>query len=342
MNMEKYIISLAFDEKEFHAGYKAPNDVIRTCVDENFNNLIINPVKSCYYPIKAFSIVLKFFLKVVFNIKNNSFVLLQYTSFRKGIVFFIRLLRLKKITLTFLIHDLQSLSQTGEISSDEIERLNLADKLIVHTPQMKHLLQTKGVKIPIEVIGIFDYYVNNPKDSLSEEHIDISKIIFAGNLDKSAFFADLCKKTPRIISYNVYGVNTKYSKFPEFINYLGKFEPDKVDSINGSWGLIWDGTTCDTCDGIKGKYLQYIAPHKTSLYIVAHKPIIIWSKAAMADFVIKNKIGITIKNLDELDEIISHIDNQEYSEMKNNIVQLSKKLESGYFLKQVLHKIVNI
>lgn len=304
-----------------------------------YKSLVINPIDTSVSPIKALSVLFKFIYSLIVRIPNNSLVLLQYTSFRKSITVFIKLFRLKKLKLVFLIHDLRSLSQNGSLSEDEIEILNLADTLIVHTTQMKDLLERRGVKIPVEIISIFDYYVDTPLDYKEYKTERLNEIIFAGNLNKSKFIEDLFTKSPQYISYILYGVNTKYSEFPNFIKYKGKFRPDDVESISGAWGLIWDGTTCETCDGIKGSYLQYIAPHKTSLYIVAHKPIIIWSKAAMADFIKEHNIGITIDSLDELDEKISKIDRDSYNEMKKNISKISKQLESGFYLKNVLHKL---
>lgn len=91
---------------------------------------------------------------------------------------------------------------------------------------------------------------------------------------------------------------------------------DLIATAQGDFGLVWDGTSVSTCTGDFGEYLQYNNPHKTSLYIRCQLPVIIWNKAALADFVRENGIGICVDSLEELEKILNTLSEEEYAEMK--------------------------
>ena len=50
--------------------------------------------------------------------------------------------------------------------------------------------------------------------------------------------------------------------------------------MEGSFGLVWDGISVETCAGVYGEYLKVNNPHKTSLYLASGIPVIIWKEAA--------------------------------------------------------------
>ena len=84
---------------------------------------------------------------------------------------------------------------------------------------------------------------------------------------------------------------------------MGAFDPD-TPFLNGRYhfGLIWDGTGVDSCEGLYGHYMRFNSPHKLSLYVALGLPVIVWREAAIADFVLKQGIGVTVGNLLELDD----------------------------------------
>lgn len=104
--------------------------------------------------------------------------------------------------------------------------------------------------------------------------------------------------------------------------------------------MIWDGNSLKMCEGLYGEYLKYNNPHKLSLYIVSGLPIIVWNKAAIADYIIENNLGITISSLEEIEEKISNITEKEYKIMKENVLKLQEKIKKGEVLKQILNKIL--
>ena len=68
-------------------------------------------------------------------------------------------------------------------------------------------------------------------------------------------------------------------------------------------------------------------------------PIIIWSKAALADFVTENNIGFTIDNLEEIPGKIAALSDEDYELFANNMKLLSKKVRTGEFLGNALKEL---
>ena len=89
--------------------------------------------------------------------------------------------------------------------------------------------------------------------------------------------------------------------------------------------------------GSYGEYLRYNNPHKTSLYLTACIPVIVWKESAMADFVLKNKLGITVEKLEDIGRKISEITEEEYREMIQNTVKISNRLKTGEYLKKAIY-----
>ena len=86
--------------------------------------------------------------------------------------------------------------------------------------------------------------------------------------------------------------------------------------------------------------MQYNNPHKLSLYLVSELPVVIWSKAAEADFVLKNNLGIAMDTLKDLKEVFSNFSETEYQIMQTNVKRYSQMLLNGFFLKQVINEIL--
>ena len=124
------------------------------------------------------------------------------------------------------------------------------------------------------------------------------------------------------------------------IFYKGKFKPEELlDYLEGSFGLVWDGISLDTCTGGFGEYLKYNNPHKVSLYLTAGIPVVVWEQSALAKFVKENNVGITINSLNELKDKIDNITDEEYQAMLENTKQISEKTKNGKFLMEAINKI---
>ena len=86
--------------------------------------------------------------------------------------------------------------------------------------------------------------------------------------------------------------------------------------------------------------MKYNTPPKVAVYIAACLPAIVWSKAAIGDFVRKEQIGFCIDRLQDIDERIKNMTKKEYEKYIYNITQLSKKVISGYYTTTALNKAV--
>ena len=127
----------------------------------------------------------------------------------------------------------------------------------------------------------------------------------------------------------IYGSNPAKS-YKSGVIYKGQFSPnDLLKHLDQDFGLVWDGNSIETCDGRYGNYLRYNNPHKASLYLSMGIPVIIWKEAALAKFISKNNLGITIDSLNNLDKVLDQITENEYKTMKSNVLRISEKLRNG-------------
>ncbi|MDV7757567.1 galactofuranosyltransferase [Liquorilactobacillus mali] len=279
--------------------------------------------------------------------KGDSLVI-QYPLFRP--TFFmqnlIKNLNKRKIKTICIIHDVNyfrytnvNLSRKVWLYYNDIYSLKKYWKIFVHNNSMKNLLIKNGFsKENLVPIKIFDYLIDDFTSNLNNNIYD-GKIVIAGNLDPSK--AKYCYNLPKNVNFNLYGTNYKreVNTSIENVNYCGSFSPDDLSFLNGSFGLVWDGDSIDTCNGQFGEYLRVNNPHKASLYLAAGLPIIIWKKAALYEFISKNNLGIGVETLDEVGDILSNMSLGEYNRMKKSVTNYSCLVRKGYFLKQALKKI---
>ena len=159
--------------------------------------------------------------------------------------------------------------------------------------------------------------------------------------NKNRFLYEL-DRLPRQWHLSVYGKGLEADKIlnKEYFSYNGFLPADQlISSVQGDFGLVWDGFSVDACTGNFGEYLKYNNPHKTSLYIRCELPVIIWDQAALSDFVRSNGIGICISSLAELDTILSSLTPAQYAKMKQNTVEISKRLSQGYYITKALSEV---
>lgn len=242
----------------------------------------------------------------------------------------------RKAKVAFLVHDIQCIRYS--IMTNEVEQLNNASLVLVHTQAMADKLKSIGVITPMKPMMVFDYYSSDPMQDISETQRHKKDVIFAGNLIKSEFLKPLANdNTNKDITFKLYGVlgNLNLSDKPTF-SYCGVFKPAKTGSIIGGWGLIWDGDSIDTCIGDYGDYLRYNSSHKTSLYLACGMPVIVWSNSSLAEWVEKENVGIVVPNLRNIDKRIAEVSNEEYARMIANARTIGMKLRKGEYLRELL------
>lgn len=248
-----------------------------------------------------------------------------------------KFLKCKKI---LFVHDVQSL-RLQQHDFLERARFNKYDVIVTHTQAFRSWLIESGINKPIITNELFDYKLEE-KIVQSKSCDEKYRVVFSGNLDKrkSGFlYTDIEAKN---YTLELYG-NNYIDSMNEIINYNGVFSPDVVvKHLNGDFGLVWDGESANTCSGNFGEYLKYNCPYKCAMYIAAQLPIIIWRKAAMADFIVKNEIGFVIDSLDEIDSILSSMTEEKYDNMLEKLKTVQENVINGKYTKNFANRALEL
>lgn len=287
------------------------------------------------------------------NMKKGDIVLIQYPPKAHSILSgkLIKSLKRQGIVVIFLIHDLDKLrfknadklpvKKKLRIFFEDTVLLKQATFIISHNQKMTDFLVQNGVRKECVVnLDLFDYIIRG--DIKSEVRKKQNSMIIAGNLDsRKVQYLDQIDKLHQI-DFELFGVGYKGTENPH-IHYHGSFMPDELPKyLSGGFGLVWDGTSIEQCAGIAGEYLKYNNPHKMSLYLSCGFPVVVWKKSAVADFVMKNHLGIAVENLLEAQERILEMTELDYENLCESVREISWKLQEGFFLTGAIQKIEKI
>lgn len=339
-------------EAHHTAGIKARDDAEKILLDAGCEALNIEITKDRSNAGKLDKLLVYFKLLKEWNktfspVEKGDVVFIQFPVINHTLFLDMAIKKLIKndVKVVALIHDLEMLrlllideapiTRKWRVKREEVSVMKLFSKIIVHNESMlEYMNQVFGIpKEKMINLEIFDYLIDNPENKKIERTSDNYKsVIIAGNLDKmkAAYAYDLPAETQFIL----YGPNYTGKKDGN-ITYKGSFPPDDLPFVlEGGFGLVWDGISSETCAGAWGEYLKYNNPHKTSLYLASGLPLVIWEKAALADFVVKNGCGITVASLYDIPEAINKVSEEEYKKMLENTKAVSEKLVSGYFLER--------
>lgn len=329
--MANYVLTSDIYKGYKHAGPKAKADINYFLKGSGWKILDLN------LPIKRIDKLIYRFTKLprLFKDKKVDNVVFQYPMYSvfltKAIIKAVR--KQTNANLIFVVHDYESIRKyKGDQTffKNEVEIFNSVDCLIVHSTAMKEKMRASGVTTKMVILGVFDYY--NPQPLIENSSYDHS-ICFAGNLEKSSFLEKL--KLKRSHMY-LFGMDPA-SKYPENISYEGLYQAEELPRyLKGDFGLVWDGTSLSGEGGIYADYQRYNAPHKTSLYLSSGIPVIVWEKAAVSDFIKKHNVGITIDDLNTLEERLFKITPTQYNEMSSNARKLAQKLRDGSMIKNAI------
>ena len=89
------------------------------------------------------------------------------------------------------------------------------------------------------------------------------------------------------------------------------------------------------------EYLEYTRPSKLSAYLSAGLPVIVPDYPSIAEIVNKYRVGIVLNSLKDLPSAVENLCVADYTDMRNNALQLGTKLRSGYFFKRALSQAMN-
>lgn len=318
---------------------KARKDVDRIMQEMGFKNIGFSRPTYRNMVIDFF-ITLAGVIKVPFSLREGDILVIPYNT-RKYYITLYQCAHMRGAKVVTLIHDLSSFYRCYVSRREEILKLNHSDYIIAHNDIMKHWLESNGCKPPIGVLEIFDYLSSGnpaPKTATGPPY----RVLYAGTLSpkKNRFLYEL-EDHIHSFCFSLYGKgfdSGAIRKKDRFI-YKGFVASDElVTSADGDFGLVWDGNSIFSCDGLRGAYMQYNNPHKYSLYMRCGLPVIIWDKAAMAAFTRKHNVGICISSLDLLDEELAKITPEHYNEMKQNAETIGRRLAEGYYFKRAFNE----
>lgn len=345
--MHRYHFNVKIDRKYNNAGSKATEDCKSILLKTGSKDLEISFIKVWYLmPFNLIKLLLTLACYLV-TIHPRSLFVVQYPlqGINPYFKYYIKLLKRKGCFVACIIHDLDSIRSVYDKRKidNEIEALFAYDAIISHNTVMTEWLQCNGYKGFISEIFLFDYLLQKGINKVDKTGNEKQQIAFAGNLGRGNFLPQLSKLKTRFC-LNLYGsgLNKEVLDNNSNIRWLGTFSPTEiVNEISGDFGLVWDGESVEDLEGLMGEYLKYNTPHKTSLYLTAGLPVIVPKKAAIAEYVETNNIGICVDNLIEISERVAEVEDGMYRKMKENVRLTGEKLQKGYYLSKALSRIEN-
>ena len=259
-------------------------------------------------------------------------------------VSFLRNARRQGAFVVTLFHDIdvargRTLADADGLSRDARDFLDNSDVVISHNARMTDWLSGRGIdRKKVVDLGIFDYLADGFTplgDAPFERWVTI-----AGNLGlhKAGYLADLGQITD--VEWRLYGpmFDPERTKGPT-IRHCGCLPPSEIPRhLTSGFGLVWDGTSVESCAGGHGEYLRINNPHKLSLYLASGLPVIVWDESAAADFVRANDVGFAVRSLREIGARLTALSEADYSRFKRNACGVSAKLRAGHFTKAALAK----
>lgn len=309
---------------------KAKLDIDALCHKRGYSNIAVCNAKGK---------VGKFFQKLAtvamlpLRLNKGDVLLIQY-PYKKYYRHLCRAAHWRGAKTVTLIHDLGSFRRRKLTPSQEVKRLSNTDFIIVHNRFMRQWLSDHGCRVAMHDLEIFDY-LSDAEPSGRFNKPAPTTILYAGGLGprKNRFLYDL---DPLLGScrMEVYGKGLEpgVAETWKRISFKGFVPSDRfISEAEGHWGLVWDGDSVDACSGEWGNYLRYNNPHKTSFYLRAGIPVIIWDQSAMAPFITSNNLGIAVGSLRELNDKLNAMTPEEYSTYRRAASSISDKLQQGRY-----------
>ena len=331
------------------AGAKAPSDILALCEKRNYRFIPLPPPnenlpKSILQPWK-YAQAVKFWNTILKTMQSGDVLVFQYPLYACRVLpQYIDRIHQKKIRMIVLIHDLETLRKgiagAVEVNISAVENLEKEllpkfDAVICHNEKMKqHLLSVGYQADKVLCLEIFDY-LSDAKVKVRTQKSSTPSIAVAGNLlkTKSGYIYHIHDDAHNEgLDVHLFGLSFDEECTNEKLKYHGSFPAGELpEKLEGDFGLVWDGVSAETCAGNTGEYLRYNNPHKTSLYLSSGLPVIVWKQAAMADFVLKQQVGIAVNSLYELEDAVRSVTEEEYAAMCENTRGIAEKLRNGYF-----------
>jgi hypothetical protein len=257
-----------------------------------------------------------------FPLRTSAFTLLQ------------KMLKWKGCTTIAIVVDIDGWRDDDTaLLQAEVKILANFNFIIAHNNAMCLQLLKYITKVPIHSIDIFDYAAIDKHRT----HQLANTICIAANFKKATFVQKLSNITQ--LQFNLFGsgLDANLILQQHHVHAIGSFNHiELVERLEGSFGLVWDGDSIDTCSA----YYQINNPHKLSLYLAAGLPLIVWHKSPFATIVLQQGLGFAVHTLYEIPTILYAITNEQYGLMLYNVEKYRAKVVTGFYLKKVMHTIL--
>lgn len=335
---------------ENHAGPKAQRDIsmiLQSCGWEDFRVFRISSNGAVK---KTLGRVLWFVMAQWYRMRlpRKSVLLLQYpgVSFANNATFCLlneKDKKKRKYKLIVLVHDLKNFRDGHRcLCPNESRLFALADVVILHNEAMVSAVASCGVVreklVPLEC---FDYLAEGPDEIVRERNAVVN---VAGNLSvaRSGWMRGV--GALKGIRWKMFGAFFEPREYGNGdFEYGGSVTPEVLpEKLADGFGLIWYSEIPESVSGKIIDYIRIINPHKLSLYLRAGLPVIVWDEAAVAPFVRKYGVGISVRELSEIPQRISEIDEESYARMAVSARRLGKGLQQGEFTKKAVDAALGI
>lgn len=277
-------------------------------------------------------------LRAISRLGRGDVVVLQYQMRQFERV--CRAARRRGVKVICLIHDLDSFRDKSKTPGQEIPLLSLADVLIVHNAKMRSWLAGHGCEVPMVTLDIFDYLDGETGSPRADARPEDYSLFFVGNPSRKLndFLYQLAAIMPHRDIYIYGGVPGRDddASVPNLHNMGFMADTEIMSRHKGDFGISWYGESLDSGVGKVGEYMGYNNPHKVGLYLRAGAPVVVWSRAGMADFLVSEGVAVAVDSLRDLDAALSSIDSGRYAAMREAVGRVSRRLSEGYYLRQAL------
>lgn len=324
-----YFIQEHRHEEFFHGGI-GPADIERILVKEGAIPLFFPSYND--FSLKAKWQRFNYLLRQLRTIEDDAIVFFQYPLYARMHYWLLRLLQRfrKKVQLICLIDEINGLKYgKPALLAWEQRYFQRFDYFIVHNAHMKAWFDEQVPGRQISILELFDFLAS----PVTAVRAPAPTVAYAGNLSESGFQYQLHQLTGAEGQpvFHLYGLPAMdNAQLPSQVIYKGAFAPyDLPAQIEAAYGLVWDGESTDAVTGSFGQYMQYISHHKVSLHIISNLPSLVYEQAGTADFITANGIGLTIRNLHDIEETLKQVTPEQYQQMCVNMQPIAARLASG-------------
>ena len=275
--------------------------------------------------------------KLFFKLHHGDLLLVQYPHYPQETAPIVRcalhMLQWKGARTAAFVHDLDSLKhlQHPHARWSDQELLPRFDRVIVHNRRMADYLSGQGVReehlIQLTLPDL-PGTVTSPVRSLS------GSVCVVGNLARkhNGYLHDVPKTK---LQWHLYGEGWKgKAGRTDMVCHGGKLE-----QLEGSFGLVWEGASTRTIAGAAGAYMMLQSPRVMSLYLTQGMPVIVWKWSAMAAFVQEEKLGLVVDTIADIPGTIAAVSEAEYADMAAAARAWGEKLRQGGMTRAALEEL---